>query len=82
MSNDEEFMNAVYNKATPLNIVGIVIPKNESLNMTGVLYTRDLTKYVINSASESEIVKKTAKKIKISMYLMVGILMKKIIVQI
>lgn len=27
MSNDEEFMNAVYNKATPLNIVGIVIPK-------------------------------------------------------
>ena len=35
MSNDEEFMNAVYNKATPLNIVGIVIPKNESLNMTG-----------------------------------------------
>ena len=61
MSNDEEFMNAVYNKATPLNIVGIVIPKNESLNMTGVLYTRDLTEYVINSASESEIVKKTAK---------------------
>ena len=61
MSNDEEFMNAVYNKATPLNIVGIVIPKNESLNMTGVLYTRDLTEYVINSASESEIVKKQLK---------------------
>ena len=61
MSNDEEFMNAVYNKATPLNIVGIVIPKNESLNMTGVLYTRELTEYVINSASESEIVKKQLK---------------------
>lgn len=61
MSNDEEFMNTVYNKATSLNIVGIVIPKNESLNMTGVLYTRDLTEYVINSASESEIAKKQLK---------------------
>ena len=68
MSNDEEFMNAVYNKATPLNIVGIVIPKNESLNMTGVLYTRDLTKYVINSASESEIVKKQLKNKDINVF--------------
>lgn len=68
MSNDEKFMNAVYNKATPLNIVGIVIPKNESLNMTGVLYTRDLTKYVINSASESEIVKKQLKNKDINVF--------------
>ena len=58
MTEDEEFMNNVYNNSEKLNIVGIVKPKSQMTSMTGVLYTRDLTKYVIEKASNSEIVKK------------------------
>ena len=58
MTEDGEFMNNVYNNLEKLNIVGIVKPKSQMTNMTGVLYTRDLTKYVIEKASNSEIVKK------------------------
>ena len=57
MSNDETYMNNVYNNSIPLKIVGIV--KSTSTTSTaGVLYTRKLTEYVINKASQSEIVKK------------------------
>lgn len=57
MSNDETYMNNVYNNSIPLKIVGIV--KTTSTTSTaGVLYTRKLTEYVINKASQSEIVKK------------------------
>lgn len=58
MTNDNEFMKQVYDNSTRLNIVGIVKPKNDTLTMTGVLYTKALTEYVIQKASESEIVKK------------------------
>ena len=58
MTNDNEFMNQVYDNSIKLNIVGIVKPKNDTLTMTGVLYTKALTEYVIQKASESEIVKK------------------------
>ncbi len=58
MAEDEDFMNNVYNNSEKLNIVGIVKPKSQMTSMTGVLYTRDLTKYVIEKASNSEIVKK------------------------
>ena len=58
MTEDGEFMNNVYNNSEKLNIVGIVKPKSQMTSMTGVLYTRDLTKYVIEKASNSEIVKK------------------------
>lgn len=59
MSDDEDFMTEVYNKATTLKIVGIVIPKGGSMGLTsGVGYTRDLTKHVIDTASKSEIVQK------------------------
>ena len=58
MTEDEEFMNNVYDNSEKLNIVGIVKPKSQMTSMTGVLYTRDLTKYVIEKASNSEIVKK------------------------
>lgn len=58
MTNDNEFMNQIYNNSIKLNIVGIVKPKNDTLTMTGVLYTKTLTEYVIQKASESEIVKK------------------------
>lgn len=67
MSQDTEFMDNVYNNAIKLNIVGIVKPTN-SLSMTGVLYTRDLTEYVINKATESEIVQKQLQDLNINVF--------------
>ena len=67
MSKDDEFMENVYNNATKLNIVGIVKPKN-NLSMTGVLYTRDLTEYVINKAKESELVQKQLQNMNINVF--------------
>ena len=68
MSDDEEYMDKVYENATKINIVGIVKPKSESMSMTGVLYTRDLTEYVISTASESEIVKKQLKNKNVNVF--------------
>ena len=68
MTEDEEFMNNVYNNSEKLNIVGIVKPKSQMTSMTGVLYTRDLTKYVIEKASNSEIVKKQLKNENIDVF--------------
>ena len=61
MSDDDKFMRDVYNNAIDLKIVGIVKPRGDNANgMTGsgVLYTRALTEYMIETASKSEIVKK------------------------
>jgi len=59
MADDKAFMNEVYNNAVDLKIVGIVCPKGDSAGMmSGIGYTKELTEYVINKASESEIVKK------------------------
>ena len=61
MTDDEKFMENVYNNALSLNIVGIVAPKDSSnaSNLTsGVLYKKELTQYVIDQAANSEIVKK------------------------
>ncbi len=60
MTDDEKFMKEVYNNAIDLKIVGIAKPKGETTAMSssGVLYTRNLTEYVIEKASKSEIVKK------------------------
>jgi len=60
MTDDDTYMNNVYNNALNLKIVGIAKPKGESMGMagSGVLYTRKLTEYVINTASKSEIVQK------------------------
>ncbi|MBQ8043011.1 MAG: ABC transporter ATP-binding protein/permease [Clostridia bacterium] len=61
MTDDEKFMENVYNNALSLNIVGIVAPKDSSnaSNLTsGVLYKKELTEYVIDQAANSEIVKK------------------------
>lgn len=61
MTEDEEFMEEVYNNATNLKIVGIVCAKEDSNAAsltTGIAYTKELTEYVINQASKSEIVKK------------------------
>ena len=61
MVNDTDFMEKVFNDALQLKIVGVVCTKdgaNATTLMTGIGYTKELTRYVIDKASESEIVKK------------------------
>ena len=61
MTEDEAFMTKVYDKAPNLKIVGIMCGKEGSSSSSlspGVAYTKELTEYVIRTASESEIVKK------------------------
>lgn len=61
MTADSDYMKKVYDDALDLKVVGVVCAKEgvTSTNlMSGVAYTSDLTKYVIQQATESEIVKK------------------------
>ena len=59
MSEDKAHMKKVYDNAITLKVVGLVVPKGNSLGVaSGVGYTRALTEHIINVASESEIVKK------------------------
>lgn len=61
MRADSVHMQNVYNNASDLKIVGVVCPEGSSgasSMMTGVAYTKELTEYVIDTASKSEIVKK------------------------
>ena len=61
MVADEAYMQEVYENALDLKIVGVVCAKDgsSSTNLTtGVAYTKALTEHVIETASESEIVKK------------------------
>lgn len=61
MSDDASYMKEVYDRSVDLKIVGVVCPKKGSTSMglsTGVAYTKELTRYVIEKASQSEIVKK------------------------
>ena len=64
MTEDQEFMKNVYDNSVDLKIVGIVCAKEGSTATTlttGIAYTEELTEYVIQKASESEIVKKQLK---------------------
>ena len=61
MTEDENFMKDVYEEALDIKIVGIVCPKdssNATSLMSGIGYTKELTKYVIDQAADSKIVKK------------------------
>ena len=60
MTSDDEFMQTTYDNAMDLKIVGIVCPEgsNGASLTSGVGYTKQLTEYIIDKASESEIVKK------------------------
>ena len=61
MSTDASYMQKVYDEALELKIVGVVCAKDGNSTgslMSGVSYTKELTEYVIEQASESEIVKK------------------------
>ncbi len=60
MSDDKAFMEDCFQNGLPLKVVGIVCPK-EGVSATalseGLAYTGDLTRYVIEHAEESEIVR-------------------------
>ena len=59
MSEDTAYMNKLYDNAVTLKVVGLVVPKGNSLGMSsGVGYTKALTEHVIKTAEKSEIVKK------------------------
>ena len=61
MSEDEEYLNDLYSKATKLKIVGIVAPKEGVTTMAltpGVIYREDLVDYIIDYSKKTEIVKK------------------------
>lgn len=61
MTGDTAYMKDVYDRALDLKIVGVVCAKGGSTSgslMQGVGYTKELTEYVIEEASKSEIVKK------------------------
>ncbi len=61
MTGDATFMQEVFNNAVDLKIVGVVCLSDGVTSgslMTGIAYTQELTEYVIEKASESEIVKK------------------------
>jgi len=65
MTKDEAFMQKVYDDAVDLEIVGIVCANensNSSVLSPGIAYTKELTEYVIDKASESEIVQKQKTK--------------------
>ena len=61
MTGDTAYMKDVYDSALDLKIVGVVCAKGGSTSgslMQGIGYTKELTEYVIEEASKSEIVKK------------------------
>jgi len=65
MTKDEAFMKKVYDDAVDLEIVGIVCANensNSSVLSPGIAYTKEFTEYVIDTASESEIVQKQKTK--------------------
>ena len=71
MTEDKDFMKKAYENAKELKIVGIVTAKdgsNASTLTPGIAYTKELTEYVINKASESEIVKKQLKNEEINVF--------------
>ncbi len=61
MSNDESYLQDVVNNSIDLKIVGIVCLKdgvNSGSLMNGLAYSKELTEYIIDTASKSEIVQK------------------------
>ena len=61
MSSDKEYMEKLYDEGLRLKIVGIVTQKSGNNSMAlqnGIAYTSGLTKYIIDRAKNSEIVKK------------------------
>lgn len=69
--NDEVYMKKVVDKAEEIKIVGIIKPNEEALvsnNSGGILYTKELTEYVINNINDSKIVKEQKSKENINIF--------------
>ena len=57
MTDDDDWMKDVYDSSLKLKITGIALATGDN-KQAGVLYSEDLTSYVIDKASKSEIVRK------------------------
>lgn len=71
MTADETFMKKVYDDAVDLEIVGIVCANESSTSSAlspGIAYTKELTQYVIEKASESELVQKQKTKREVDVF--------------
>ncbi len=71
MTNDTGYMQDIYNQALDLKIVGVVCARDGATSsslMQGVGYTKELTEYVIEKASESEIVQKQKTKREVDVF--------------
>ena len=55
--NDNNYVKKIYDNSVELKIVGIAKVKNENVSNGYLGYTEDLTKYIMEKASKSEIVK-------------------------
>lgn len=55
--NDNNYVKKLYDNAVELKIVGIAKVKNENVSNGYLGYTEDLTKYIMEKASKSDIVK-------------------------
>lgn len=69
--NDEKYLNNLLNNALELKVVGIIKAKDETLTTDtygGVLYTSELTKYVINKINDTEIAKEQINNPKINIF--------------
>lgn len=64
--NDEKYLRNKLDNAEEIEVVGIIKPSEDSLvpmtTMGGVLYTKDLERYVIDKANEQEIIKEQKAK--------------------
>ncbi len=71
MTKDKDYIKKLYNKAITLKIVGIVSPKEGVSSFAlnpGVSYTSDLVDYIIDKASNTDIVKKQLKNQEVDIF--------------
>ena len=71
MTDDEEYMENLYKKATRLKIVGIVTAKKGTTSTAlspGVAYRKELIDHIINTATDSTIVKKQLNNNKLDVF--------------
>ena len=69
---DETYLNKLLKNALELKIVGIIRPKEDTLsnnnNYGGIMYTSDLTKYVVEKINNTEIAKEQLAKPNINIF--------------
>lgn len=69
--SDEKYLNNLLNNALELKVVGIIKAKEETVTTNtygGVLYTSELTKYVIDKINETPIAKEQTNNSKINVF--------------